>query len=131
MGDILSAASLLMAVVAILYSLWYVEIVEILKTEVPSHAADKHKPRARVSSVLWSRMVPLFLLSSPVSLIFIPDALGIINDSVTLLHNKKFSAISYSSTSAALIFVVIFSMAMSAYIFTLLVRMCHLKRLLR
>lgn len=71
MSDLLSAASILLAVVGILYGLWYGEIKDALKEKVAAHPEDNGKAISHVSSVLSTRAIPLLVAASSVSVIFL------------------------------------------------------------
>ena len=77
MGELLSAASLILAVVGMLYSLWYPEIQKALDEQIPKFKEDRVKIYKAISGVLWTRSLPLAILALIVSLIFTPDTLKV------------------------------------------------------
>ncbi len=113
MGDILSAASLLLTIVTVLYALWYPELSEAIKTEVPIHSQDRPGPLAYVKKILWSRAVPLFFSSLVVSIIFIPDAINIVNE---VFHLYKRNIYKYNSVKTAICVVVVFSVGITFHL---------------
>jgi uncharacterized membrane protein len=88
LNDLLSAASLLLAVVGILYGLWYPEIMAILGEEVPKFPEDRKSIYHRISSTLFSRAVPLTITALLVALVFLPDSIKIIVASVTTIQGS-------------------------------------------
>ena len=82
MSDLLSSASLILAVVGILYGLWYPEIAKTLEKDIPEHREDRGKIYRELSSTIWSRALPLALLSLLVSIIFLRDTLTIVHEQI-------------------------------------------------
>jgi len=78
MVDLLSAASLLMAIVGVLYGLWYGDITSSLTMALPQHLEDRQKPLSEARLVFWGKAFPLVLASASVTLVFMPPALTII-----------------------------------------------------
>jgi hypothetical protein len=60
MSDVLSAASLLLAVIGLLYSAWYSELREALAVQVRPHVDDRKPEIAQVQNAS-SKALPLFL----------------------------------------------------------------------
>lgn len=112
LANLLSASSLLLAVVGVLYGLWYAEISTALTTTVHQHRENNEKGFSDVSSVLFSRAVPLTVLAAPLGLIFLPDALKIVVDSRVLYGASQGS---YDAVRTAFCFVVIFSLAIGLH----------------
>jgi hypothetical protein len=54
-GDVLAAASLLLAILAVLYSLWYSDISAALRVEIPTHLEDAGLQRRQVGEALKTR----------------------------------------------------------------------------
>lgn len=73
-GDVLSAASLMAAIVAILYSLWYPEIGEALRLPWRPFRDDRLAEIAAVRRTLATRAAPLLLASLLPAVVFAPDA---------------------------------------------------------
>jgi hypothetical protein len=86
MTDLLSAASLLLTALTIIYGLWYPQMVEVLKIIPPTHKADRTKPYREVCHVIRTRALPLFVISGLLTFIFVPDASRIVRSS---LHNFR------------------------------------------
>jgi hypothetical protein len=131
MSDLLSAASLLLAVLGVLYGLWYPEIIDALGIKVPEYAEDRKRPYREVSSVLYSRALPLTIASLGVSLIFLPDAIKIVKDTVLEFQVQGITHLkNYSAVRAAFCFVVAMSITIAVHLTILSVKLSHLcKRL--
>lgn len=107
MSDEISAASLLMAVVAILYGAWYQEIVDAANTAVPAKH-DKHKPLAAVEKALFTRCLPLAFMAVMLVLVFSPTLVGIVGHAVSVLREQGLAAYgAYSSVRTAFCVVVL------------------------
>jgi len=127
MGDILSAASLLLAIVTVLYALWYKELASALQTEIPEHREEYPKPLATLKKVFFSRAIPLFLSSVTVSFVFLPDAITIVMQAIEVWSTgdirKDFV---YSSVKTAICIVVMFSIGITAHSGSMLIRINNL-----
>jgi hypothetical protein len=79
MGDLLSSASLLLAAIAMVFSVWYPEIKSLSDKNIPDH--DRNQHRSKLTILFWSRALPLALASIGVAIIYLPDCLEIIKRS--------------------------------------------------
>lgn len=126
MGDLLSAASLLMAISAILFSLWYGEISKTLEIKPKQYKEDNETALATTKSTIYYRALPILITSIGITLIFTPDAIGIARDTIsTHLSNKKFE---YSATHTAYCFVTILSLSLSIYTAIVTAQLVKLKK---
>ena len=124
MSDLLSAASLLLAVVGVLYSLWYSAIADALATKVPEHAANRVKPRHEGGAVLCSKAAPLAFASTAVGLVFLPPAFLLAANPAETFERMGCSYISnYDPISTAFCLVVMFSLVLAGHSFTQTVRL--------
>ena len=131
MSDLLSAASLLLAVIGVLYGLWYPEIIDALDIKVPAFSEDRAKPFRQVSSILYGRAIPLAIAALGVSLIFLPNAIEIILSSVQNILNKGINAIpDYDAVKTSFCFVVLLSGAIAIHIIYFFVKLVLLRNLL-
>lgn len=104
MSDLLSSASLILAVVGILYGLWYPEITKTLEKDIPEHREDRGKIYRELASTIWSRALPLALLSLVVSLIFLRDTLTIAHEQIAQIAADGFGAYLSSYDTVSLVF---------------------------
>lgn len=129
MSDLLSAASLLLAVLGVLYGLWYPEIMDALDTEVPPFVEDRRHPYRQVVSVLYGRALPLMIAGIGISAIFLPDALHI---ALSSLRAYKMEGIAYlkdySAVHTAFVFVVTMSVAITVHMTMFTVKLTRLCR---
>ncbi len=128
MGDILSAASLLLTIVTVLYALWYPELIEGMEIKIPNHKEDRPGPLSEINKVIYSRALPLFISSVLVSVVFIPDVINILNEVNEAWAQSDGEIPNYSSVKAAICIVVVFSIFMSLHVGFMLVKMLNIKR---
>jgi hypothetical protein len=132
MSDLLSAASLLLAVVGVLYALWYPEITAALAESVPDYKEDRVKPYRRVHSVLIGRALPLSFAALTLGLIFLPDAVRITWKSLLAYYAKPGAFQStYGAVETAFCFVVVFALAIAGHAFVLAYKLNRLRMKLR
>jgi hypothetical protein len=128
MGDILSAASLLLAIVTVLYALWYQELTAAIEIEIPNHKEDRPKPLTKLNQILFSRAIPLFLSSVTVSVVFLPDAITIVTQVIDVLSSGDATDnFVYSSVKTAVCIVVIFSIGITVHSGSILIKIMSLK----
>jgi hypothetical protein len=94
-ADLLGAATLLLAALAVLYGVWYSSIEAAKSRTIPTHASDAAKPLASVRAVLRGRAYPLALASGLSAMVFAPEAINIVAETVRTLHDYQFSAFQY------------------------------------
>lgn len=81
MSDLLSAATLLLTVVGVIYSLWYAEISSAInegpKLPPRDHREDRRIPLKKLREVLHSKAVPLSVASLLVAIVFFPPSMSL------------------------------------------------------
>lgn len=102
MSDIVSAMSTVITCITILYTLWYHDIETVLKTHLPKHEADQGVPRRSNRKVLWSKAVPLCIVSALFFVIFLPESITIV---VNCIDAAKAGNISYDPIRTAIVFI--------------------------
>jgi hypothetical protein len=106
MADLLSAASLLLTALTIIYGLWYPKMMEMLDIVPPTHKADRIKPHREVCRSIRTRAIPLLVISGLLTLIFIPDALRLAFLSVQNVKIKGLaSAYDYNAIATSFVMV--------------------------
>lgn len=129
MSDLLSASSLLLAIAAILFSLWYPEISNTLQITPERHSEDNVAARATVTSVILSKTLPVAFVSAGVALIFIPDAIRITKESFHIYQESGYSiAKNYDAVRTAYCFVTVCATILASYMWMLLIKLCGLRR---
>lgn len=129
MSDLLSAASLLLTVLGIVYGTWYPEITQAIDVEIPGNKPNRIPVRRKVHRVLWAKSFPLAVSAIAVTIVFIPDALAIAAGGLGALREKGLGAFpAYSAVQAAFCVVVVLTGVLAMYLFCLA---CALKAVLR
>ncbi len=129
MGDLLSASSLLIAIAAILFSLWYAEIAKALEIKAKLHKEDNVAAYETVSAVLLSKALPVAVMSLSVAIIFLPDAIRIANDSLSAYRGSGVAALEkYDAVRTAYCFVTILSVVLAAYMWALVAKLRSLQK---
>jgi hypothetical protein len=77
MADLLSAASLLLAVVTILYSLWYTEIRGTSSSEIEKYAANRRTAHRDARAVFLFKALPLSIATTALLAASLPPAIAI------------------------------------------------------
>lgn len=130
MSDAISAASLLMAVVAILYGAWYQEINHATRLSVPIH--DRHEPLAVVEAALFGRCLPLAAMGLLVVLVFLPDVLEIVWHAFGVARYRGLGAYeTYDSARVAFCLVVVVGGAVAGHLWWMTGVLVGLRRRLK
>lgn len=129
MSDLLSAASLLMAIAAILFSLWYSEIAIALEIVPKQYSEDNKAARQTVTAVLRSKAIPVALMALAIALIFLPDALKLAKESYLGYVQNGFAALeNYDAVQTAYCFVTVLSVVLAGYMGTIVVQLWYLRK---
>lgn len=81
MNELLTAASVLLAITGVLYALWHDDIVNAIAKVMPQHKEDRGEFDKNLKSVLLSRAIPLLLATLCIMLVYLPPSIGIIASS--------------------------------------------------
>ncbi len=107
-ADLLAAASLLLAALAVLYGVWYSSIEEAKNIKMPGHRDDATKPIAQVGRVLRGRAYPLAIASGLATIVFGPEAISICASTVDSFADHGLGAFGYyDPIEAALLLVTV------------------------
>lgn len=121
-----------MAVIAILYSLWYPELTKALEIEPKKYKEDNVASCVIVKQVFFGKAIPLSLMALSVAMIFFPDAIKIFTASAVYYAEGGTVGISnYDAVKTAYCFVFLFSFILAAYILKITVQMGFLWKKLR
>lgn len=121
MSDLLSASSLLMAIAAILFSLWYADIAKALEVKPGKYSVDNVASRQYVGGVIFSKAVPVATMAGLVAIIFIPDAIKIFVDSLEVYKQNGLKILwtEYNAVKTAYCYVSLLSAVLAIYMFRL------------
>lgn len=129
MGDLLSAASLLLAVLGMLYSLWYPEIQKALDLKLPKFEEDRVEPYKVILETFWTRSLPLAALALVDSLIFMPDTIKVMYKIYTQVMTSNASIFfrDYDSVGIAFCAVEIITIGIGIHVLLLSYRLLKLR----
>jgi hypothetical protein len=116
MGDLLSSASLLLAAIAMVFSVWYPEIKSLSDKSIPDHDRDQHC--SKLKRLFWSRAFPLALASIGVTIIYLPDCLNIIKRSAKA-HFSPDAGQTYQYDAVATAFILVELLTIGLMVFLL------------
>lgn len=117
MLQLLSSASLILAVVGIFYSLWHNDIQEAIQIKMPTHRADRDSPIDEIERVLKYKAYPLASISIVLFFIYLPVFVSALYTSLAVfvsgLETGQFPQ--YNPSKASLVLVVILMFALAFY----------------
>lgn len=129
MSDLLSAASLLLTVLGVVYGTWYTEIISALDEKPPDQLANRGDIRRKVRGALCGKAFPLTLAAVVLTVLFLPDAVTIAFGGLRSVGALGLKALcEYNAVKAAFCLVVILTGALAGYLVHL---DCRLKAKLR
>jgi hypothetical protein len=129
MSDILSATSLILTIITVLYGLWYEEINNAINIKSASHKDDNKQAIEQVEKTLIYKAIPLFIACLMLTCIMIVEVIPIIYDSVVFTVKYKFSCFRYYDSVKMIYFIVfLFSLAILVYTFTAAWCLCKKKK---
>ena len=88
MADLLSATTLLLTVITILYSLWYTEITNACALSVDDKAENRREVYIEARRVLWSKAIPLTIAALVLFVVNVPDGYLIAQHAANTLWTK-------------------------------------------
>ena len=116
-ADLLAAESLLLAILAVIYSLWYPEIAQTLDTKPQLHVEDSAGDLRHVNDIIKQRAVPLVGAGVLIALVFTPDVLRIVVAAVRHLASRGLGAIGdYDAVKTAFVLVTLLNVALSCHL---------------
>lgn len=83
--DVLSSASLLLAVVALLYTIWQPDIQKVKDFDDERHYPDIEKNHEKLKQVLLRQAIPLTTGASLMAIIFLPEFINLIISSFQIM----------------------------------------------
>lgn len=103
MSDLLSSASLLLTLIALLYGMWYQEIVQAIDTIVQPQPRDRVQDYQRANGVYLTKAMPLAVAAIVLTLVFAPDSVRILFVSANHARQYGWRAIyDYDAVSTSL-----------------------------
>jgi hypothetical protein len=121
-SEILSSYSLLVAVLTIIYSLWYQKIIDAIDSfqNSPLQPLEIKKFITEKKKVLNQKSRPLFMGGFFLTLLMLPDIWSILKEAYTCITDLGLSSFSkYNSIKALLFLAFIFLLYLTAHLFLL------------
>lgn len=131
MNDLLSAASLMLAILGILYGAWYPEIISMRHVEITDLPVQCKTSYRQVSAVLYGKVLPLCIVSSFMSIIFLPDTINILLFTLQELGVNGISYLRfYSAVNTAFFVVEVLLIVYSCYVINIMIKLIKVTHLL-
>jgi hypothetical protein len=116
-ADLVQAASLLVAGLAVVYGLWYPRLEKSLSRHLPEHEADAIAPRTEIRDDYRRRALPLFVGSALTVIVFVWPCVKIAYDAIMRVSNCGLSAFAdYNAVEASLVLVLFACIALSWHV---------------
>lgn len=113
MSDILSSASLLLAILTTVFGLIYPTLKEILDLKVSAHKPDNSANYKKALTIRKSRLLPLLLGSIILTLVFIPELIKQLVNSYHIVAKEGFHFKNYDTVIASFIVVSLFMIVLT------------------
>lgn len=114
MNELLTAASVLLAITGVLYALWHDDIVNATSIVMPTHKENRGEFEKNIKSVLWSRAIPLLLATFCIMLVYLPPSVGIIASSFRSYSSLGFENLkNYDPIATSFVLVEVFTSALA------------------
>lgn len=130
MSDLLTASSLLLAILTTMYSFFNSSITEFMNIKPHDYLIDNKENYFKGLSLRKTKILPMTLASLTLSVIFIPEAYKIFVEVIYLIRNKNFNQIYFDTIKASYCAVTIFMIVLSVIIIIQAIKFQkHLRRL--
>ncbi len=117
MSDILSAISLFLAVLGLLYSTWYSALEIALNIELPKYKKDRGPALDTLNSTFYTKSLPLTISSIIISIIVLPDILKTLAEAISILfENGRIVFRYYDSVKTLFIGIYVLLLAFTIYL---------------
>ena len=122
MSDLLSASSLLLAILTTLFSTHYSSIIEVLNFEPNNFKEDDKINYTLATSVLRTKLIPLLFASVSITLIFIPQSVKVVKTNIDYFTSLGYEKLDYDTISTSYIAVTVFMFILTINILALFFR---------
>jgi hypothetical protein len=131
MSDILSAASLLLAILTTLFGFYYPEIKGILDAHVDTSTKTNNRQTYDKAKIVWkTKVLPLLATSITLSVIFIPEFLTILLNTFKVILDKNMIFKKYDTVKASYCAVTIFMSVLTISIIVMSIKFHSKKKAL-
>ena len=117
-SDVVQAASLVVAALAIVYSLWYPELQHALKIKLEDKKEDRKPQREEILGVILRRAVPLLIAAAAVTAIFFKPALDVAEHALDRVRDDGWDDAwaDYDAVRASLVALVVAGAALMVHV---------------
>jgi len=112
-ADLLSASSLILAVLAALLSLWTPELDRAITATIPPQKANAVLPLKPVKAALWGKALPLLLAVVACIAVFTPPTWDILRDAMRHHGDRSYR---YDALKAAFVLTQMFLLAIATFL---------------
>jgi len=120
MSDLLSAASLFLAVIGLLYSVWYGEITSAIALTAPKHKDDRGPVIRQTKTAYQTRACPLAIASLTLAIVLIPDLVSVAVSAFSTVSQEGVAAIKrFDAVRALFCAVAVTSIGLAVHTFRL------------
>jgi hypothetical protein len=124
MDSLLTAASVLLALIGVVYALWYEELKQAIERDMPRHQEDKAPILDHLRSVYWSRAVPLTVASLCVTAVFLPPTIELTIKSARQYARSGIANIgNYDAVATSVVLVEVFLIMLSVQVGATMIRL--------
>lgn len=111
LSDLIASASLLLAVLAILFSVWHQPVMDVLKLPTGGMPENLTGTRDALSATFWSKAFPLTLGGAATILVFSPEIVAICSEALACSPQSC----QYHAVKAAFVLTQAFAAGLTAY----------------
>jgi hypothetical protein len=124
MSDLLSAASLFLAVLGLLYSAWYSEMTSALEERLPRFAEDRSRVERKARAAYRARAIPLAVGSIVLTIILLPKFINIVSYSIGEFRERGLRTIrDYDVVSTLFCAIVVVTAGAAVHMISIAVRL--------
>lgn len=117
MENLLSASSILLAIITALYAVFYPFLIEVIEIKSSNHSADNKLKLKLAKDTFNSKLLPLLIGSIVITFLFIPEFFNAIKTSYKALDGNN--EVKYDTLIASFLVVCIFMIFLSCAIINL------------
>lgn len=130
MNDLLTAESILFGIIIAFFGSWYPKIKSFTDKGISKHLDDRKPDYNEATCILNTKLRPLSVMLTIISLIFIPDTIKFIIQSIKILklNGLKQYFYLYDAVITAYVYFCILILVLTLYVYYLLRKVKKIKR---
>ena len=121
MEQLLTSASVILAAITFLFSAWSSQIEEMRDLSTDDHYANLRSEHQKLKKTLFSKAIPLSIVSSIMTLIFLPEVIDVLKITyLTVINSSLWTSCKYyDANRAVLIFIEVSFIVISIYLWAI------------